>query len=290
MSVNLRDELARFCQVELDLEEAASSYKESCAPVMAARTRQHGLLTQGMGEESVPWCRLPSGGYLRQHATKTQASLKLDLVSSAVSKALRCLREDPGTNLKEARVKLLEFLQKEVRAARTTTSVNVKFVDKLPRSLEESAVPDAGQSIAEAAAAWMRAKSELGQIREGHLKVTGELQSVRSRVLDNPEVTQYLQGLDGGGQPVTLAGQKGKFKLGHRVSTRRNPMREVHVQDALRHAVETSLVDERSSVRTEDLAALIMQESIRLAGTQTANVFALTAQRGRKRKHAADDE
>jgi hypothetical protein len=288
MSSNLRDELTKFCQVELDLEEAASSYKITCAPCADARTRHHSEITHLMEKEGHPWCRLPTGGYLRSHTIKTQSTLKPDLVTFAVTKAIRSLREDPGTNLKEARARLLEFLQKEVRDARSTTNVSVKYVDKLPRSLDEESVPPANPSICTAAHEWMDAKAKLKRIREDHLKVTEELQKVRENVLANTEVTQYLRGLDGGGQQVTLAGKKGKFKLRHSVSTRRKPMREVHVQDALRHAVETTLVDENSSLSSEDMTDLIMKEAIRLAGTETKDVFSLTSQRGRKR--AADDE
>jgi len=241
-----------------------------------------------MGEEGLPWCRLPTGEYLRNHPVKAQASLKPDLVATAVSKAIRCLREDPGTNLTEARDKLLVFLAQEVRAARATSSASVRIVGKLPRTLEDASVPPASAYITETAKGWLAAKSELSRIREAHIKTTGELHRVREDVLANADVTTYLRGVGGAGQPVTLTDKKGKFKLRHSVSTRRKPMREVHVQDALRHAVETTLVDANSVARVEDMTELIMKESVRLAGTETHDVFPLAAQRGRKR--AAEDE
>lgn len=288
MSTGLRESLTKFCQVELDLDDALTTYKNACAPITTARTNAYCVLTRVMEGENTPWIRLPEGGYLRQHTVKSQASLKEACVHTAVTQAIRALRTTPGSNLNEARARLLDFLRKELREARTTTNVNVKFVDTLPRSMEDDNVPVASAQLAQNASAWMHAQVELVRIRRDHGQVMAELQDAREAALGAPGVREYLTGISGGGQPVSLTGQTGKFKLRHSVSTRRKPMREGHVQDALKNAVEATLVDDSSVVSTKELTQLIMSEAIRLAGTETKDVFSLTSQRGRKR--AAENE
>lgn len=280
----VREGLTRFCRLELDIDDAEECYKAVYAPLAATRTRAHSMLTRVMMDESTPWVRLTDGKYLHHHNVKSQVSLNEEVVRVAATRAVRELCTNPGTDIEDARAKLLEFLRRELRLARSTSTPSIKLVTKLPRSVESAEVPSASTYILEHVEAWCGAKDEIVRARDEYTRTVTALRLERENALNAPGVRDYLTGVGAGGQLVTLAGQEGKkFKLRHTVSTRRNPMRESHVQDALENAVNMTLVDDMSSVSSHKLIETIMKEVVRLVGTTTTDVFSLTSQRGRKR-------
>lgn len=288
MSSTVRDSLTRFCQLELELQDASKEHMVMCAPSNSARTRSYDVLTRVMVEDATPWLSLSGGGYLHYHTVNSQCTLKESIVKVAVSAALRNFRKNPGATIEDARTNLLNFVKKEVRAHRTASSVSVKYVTKLPHKVDVGNIPPASEYISTTAKTWMDAKKTLACKREQYMERVETLQRDREDALNATGVREYLTGISGGGQPVSLVGRTQKFKLSHNVSTRRNPIREKHVQEALSTAVEQTLVNKHSTVSVEDLTKLIMDEALRLAGSETRDVFSLTAQRGRKR--AAGDE
>lgn len=285
--IDIRDALTRFCHLELDLTDANERCQETCVPLTSARAQSYNTLMRELAASS--WLGLPSGGFLRKHIVKSQISLTEPVLREAVTDALKAFRTTPGQSMPEAREKLLEFVKTSVRARRTRETPAVKFVDVLPRSMDASSVPIASPYIDDTARRWMEARTSLSRVRAEHTQQTNERTQERNVLLSTPGVRDYLMGIGGGGQPVSLDGHAQKFKLRHSVSTRRKPMRETHVQDAIRNAVENTLTDVRSKVSVDRLTQLILSEAIRLAGVETQDIFSLNAQRGRKRS-AADTE
>ena len=280
----LRDGLTRFCRLELDIDDAEAQYAAIYAPLAATRTRAHSLLTRSLMDDMTPWVRLSDNTYLHQHSVKSQVSLNEEVVRLAATRAVRELCDDPGVNVEDARAKLLAFLRRELRVARSTSTPCVKMVNKLPRGLDAATVPNASSEIMGNVKVWCGAREELVRAREEHTSKLSALKVQREHALDAPGVRDYLTSVGTGGQVVTLAGQEGKkFKLRHTISTRRNPIRESHVQESLENAVNLVLVDIDSLVSSHKMTETIMKEVVRLAGTVTTDVFSLSAQRGRKR-------
>jgi len=289
-STDVRDALTRFCQVELDLDDATSSYKQTTAPTSSARTDAYNVLTRALVSLNTPWLSLAAGGFLHVHVVKSQASLQVGVIRSAVSAALVSLGASPGSSEEESRTNLLQFVKKELREHRTSSVTGVKFVDKLPRTLAASSVARAPPQVESTAQTWVTSRATLAAARVDHLRTMAELQAQREEVLNVVGVRDYLTGIGGAGQPVRLDGPPEKFKLRHSVSTRRNPIRETHVHDAVERAVNVMAADggDLLSIDVDTLSELIMSEAMSLAGTETKDVFSLNAQRGRKR--AAENE
>lgn len=269
------------------MKDAQAEYKEACTPSSSSRRRAYDVLIRVLMEDGTQWVSLPTGGYLHYHTINTQSPLKETVVLAAVSNALQAFHKSPDADVKEERNTLFNMIKKELRDQRATSSVSVKHVEKLPRSMVLEDVPEASNFVAETAKAWIDAKAQLAIAAADYTQRTAPLKKERDDVL-NGEAREYLMGISGSGQPVALSGHSQKFKLCHTVSTRRNPIREIHVQKAVRSAVDKILIDEQSVVSADVMTQLIMSEALQLAGSETKDVFSLNAKRGCKR--AAGDE
>ena len=286
----VRDSLREFCQVELGLNDAASAYKDACASSYSSRTRAYDMLTRAMADGAHTWMSLPSGGYLRHNTTNTQKTLKEEMVREAMRATLSSFRDNAGRTIDDARKNLLSLMKTEIRNVRTTPLVTVTYVEKLPRSMDndKDSIPVADAYVVETSKAWMHAKRSIASAREAHRCAVEPLQKQRQSVLDTTGVCGYLKNMSGGGQPVSLAGHADKMTLRHSVSSRRKPVREAHVQEAIAYTVATALADENAVLSVDGLTELVMTEMLRLAGSETKDVFSLVAQRGRKRGAATD--
>jgi hypothetical protein len=281
---NLLEALAFFCEIELALRDTEKTYKDTCASITCARTRAYNMLSRTLLEDDTPWVRLrEEKGYLHVTHVKTQCALKESVVSDAVNAALQTHVKEGGPNMpkESARDHLLRCLKKEVRDARTTTHVAVKHVDVLPRKVKS--VCDATKFVEDNFNLWCDAKTKLASVHGAHVQHTAVLKKQRTAMLEFPGVQTYLKGVGSEGQPVTLKGHDdNKFVLKHTIKTRRCYMRESHVQQALKDAVQ-KIFDDEGEIHSNVLTQLILSGALEKAGTETMDVFSLRARGGRPR-------
>jgi len=293
MDDTTRVAIKTFCAAELNLRDMKDTYRQQCETPSVSRNHCYNTLVRRMTDDGVDTLEIPSGGFLRKSTVKTQCSLKPDLVAEAARAAVQDLQDylrnekENVQTIMDARTMFEQSLQKRVRESRTSQLTSVKFVETVPASVQVEHVADA--DTMSTVKRWMDARHELAKLRETHTKQVKDAEAVKMEQMDIAGVKNFMKKECGQGRPVTISSHPGKFMLKYSESRRRNPIRGPHLKDAIKHAVDTLLVDAAkisASELSERVTSIIMERAIENAGSVESDTFTLCSRTGRKR--AAD--
>ncbi len=280
----LRTSIREFCEFELELKATQDIHRKACEPSIVRRNTAYGSLVRVMQDDDLHLLELPTGGFLRRSTVKTQCALKRELVEAAVESAVadfkRVSRDIPS--MQQAREALLKLIQTRVREHRTSEVVKVSHVETLPRGVSGD-IPRANEFIASTASEWMQTQQALGAARRDHVEAKKALDARRDALLGMPGVREYMKRECPDGKPVRIQGHDTTFTLRYSVSSRRRPIREAQVQDAITHSVNTLVHDPATPVSASAIATLIMDTALENAGSDTNDTYTLCARTGRKR-------
>lgn len=288
MDDNTRVAIREFCSSELKLRDVKDAYKKQCEAPTVSRNHCYNTLVRAMCDDNLDVVEVPTGGYLRKSTVRTQCSMKPDLVKDAAQLAVKDLQAHLAsgdvTNLEVVRGWFAQSLQKRIREVRTTESVSVKYVERLPASVSVAHVAD--PVTTNTVARWMRAREELSNLRAKHMEEVKTLEAAKSKHLGVGDVEEFMKKECVQGRPVTITNHPGKFVLKYTQGRRRNPIRETHVKAAIQYAVDELLVDATkfsASDLVQGAAKLIMENAVERAGSVESDIFTLCSRTGRKR-------
>ena len=279
MTPDLLQSIREFCNIEVALKSEHDTYQKGCENAIATRNGSYASISRVMQDDGIEIMELASGGYLRKTMTKTQTTLKADLVEAAIRDAV----EEMGHIVGATPETFLEILKKCIRSQRTTESPRISHIAQLPRALKGEDVPRANEYISDAASSWIASRKTIATSRGAHMDRKKQLEQERDVCLEKPGVREYMRDECGQGKPVRIEGHSDRFLLKYSDSSRRRPMRETHVQEAIEHGVLTLIKDISKPVPAADLAQLIMDIAREKAGSETVSTFSLSAKSGRKR-------
>lgn len=269
--------IREFCQSDLALKACQETHRHACEPSLVRRNTSYASLVRMMQQDELDILELSTGGFLRKSTVKTQCALKPELVLAAVQAAVAEFEPlDPVDAL-------LKLIKKHLRQKRTSDVVKVSHISAVPRGMSEYDIPRANEFITSTATAWMEIQKELSACRRVHAETKKALDLARVACLDAPGVRDYMKQECPDGKSVRIQGHDSNFTLRYSESTRRRPIREGQVQEAIAHAV-TLLPG--GPVDAAALASVIMATALEKAGNQSSDSFTLCARTGRKR--AAD--
>lgn len=279
-----RTSIKGFCETELAIKQLSDTYKNTCESSLITRNNSYASLTRAMQDDDVDVLELPDGGYIRKIYTKTQCSLKRDDVVSAVENSIAAFRLMPATTcVDSARDTLHKLIRVHVREQRTSDVTRVTHIKTLPRGISEYDIPRASDYITGETRAWLDAQSKLSELRVKHTEAKKDADQTRTSFLEVPGVRDYMKNECPGGKPVRIQGHGDEYTLRFSSSTRRRPVREGHLKEAIEHAVTTLMHAPDTQVVCADMANLIMDTALASAGTESMDLFSLCSRAGRKR-------
>jgi hypothetical protein len=144
-------------------------------------------------------------------------------------------------------------------------------------------VPRANGYVAQTIDTWITSKNFLKKSLEEHKVRVQEMKEQREACLDTPGVQEYMKAECTDGKNVRIDGCDDAFTLRYSESVHRRPILEKHLQDAIQHAINTSVRDVTRIPSFADVANLIMDTALELAGEVCSDSFTLSAKSGRKR-------
>ena len=274
----VKTSIREFCDVEMTIRETQDAYKKHCENANVSKTNAYLKISKIMNEDGIDVLELPRGGFVRKTNVKTQCTVKRELLEDAVGEAVGVFADATDNSIEN----LITLVKATIREHRERNTTRITHVDRLPKTFQGMDVPRANGYISTTIDTWITSKKFLSDSLARHKETCTKLKKQRETTLNVPGVQEYMKRECVEGTNVRIDGCDDAFTLKYSTSSRRKPILEKHLHDAIHHAVNTCVRDV-NNISAHGIANLIMDTALESAGMAEADMFSLSAKSGRKR-------